>query len=93
MRIKRSFICVYVLVPKNMELGCTEICTSCFMDFNCNIMLLSVAVNMWSTLVKVVKKLKIGQFSCSRILRTSETVAAMDQQNIFLWSCVSAEFE
>lgn len=69
MRIKRSFICVYVLVPKNMELGCTEICTSCFMDFNCNIILLSVAVNMRGTLVKVVRELKIGLFCLQSYLK------------------------
>lgn len=82
-------------MPKNMEPGCTEICTGCFMDFNCNIILLSIAVNVQSALVKVVQELKIrNNFACSHILRTSDTVAAMNQQNIvFLWSHVSAEFD
>lgn len=95
MGIKRGFICAYVLVPKNMESVCTEICTGCFMDFNCNIMLLIIAVNMQSALVKVAQELKIrSNFACSRILWRSETVAAMNQQNIvFLWSRVSAEFD
>lgn len=95
MRIKRGFVCVYVFAHTNMELGCTEICTGCFMDFNCNIMLLSIAVNMQSALVKVVQELKIrNNFVCSHILRTSDSVAATEQQNItFLWSHVSAEFD
>lgn len=95
MRIKRGFIYVYVLVPKNMEPGCTEVCTSCFMDFNCNIMLLSIAVNMQSALVKIVQELKIrNYFACSHILGTSGRVAAMDWQNIiFLWSLVSVEID
>lgn len=74
MRIKRGFICVYVFAPKNMELGCTEMCAGCFMDFNYNIMLLSIAVNMQSVLVKVVQELKIrNNFVCSHILRTSDS--------------------
>lgn len=65
------------------------------MDFNCNIMLLRIAVNVQSALVKMVQELKIrNNFACSHILRRSDTVAAMDQQNIiFLWSRVSAEFD
>lgn len=68
------------------------------MDFNCNIMLLSIAWNMQSALVKFDQDLKIGNnFARIHIMGSGDTVeqvGVMDQQNIvLLWSCACAEFD
>lgn len=68
------------------------------MDFNCDIMLLSIAWNMQSALVKFDQELKIGNnFACSHIVGTGDTVeqvAAVDQQTtVLLWSPACAEFD
>lgn len=85
-------------MPKNMEPGCTEICTSCFTGFNCNIMLLSVAWYMQSALVKFDRELKMGSNSAySPVTVTGDAVkqvAAMGQQTIvLLGSCAWAELD